>query len=128
MSAGRALALESADAVDAGAAVLARTRGALVDVDAAVGAGEALGALAPVPIDAVDALAAVVARHRVAVVRVLFAGAPFEAVLANAVEAGAVRVDARGAVFARVRLTRLRLGYTKTHTKFAINIRFANWK
>jgi hypothetical protein len=126
MSAGRALALESADAVDAGAAVLARTRGALVDVDAAVGAGEPLGALAAVPVDAVDALAAVVARHRVAVIRVLFAAAPLEAVLADAVEASAVRVDARGAVFAWVRLACLRLGCTKSHGKFTINILFAN--
>lgn len=117
MSAGRALALESADAVDAGAAVLARTRGALVDVDAAVGSGEPLSALAAVPVDAVDALAAVVTRHWVAVVCVLFASAPFEAVLADAVEARAVRVDARGAIFARVRLACLRLGYAKTHNK-----------
>jgi len=110
MSAGRALALKSADAVDAGAAVFARTRGALVDVDSAVGAGETLCALAPVPVDPVNALAAVVARHGVAVVRVLLAGATLEAVLADAVETSAVRVDASGAVFARVRLARLRLG------------------
>jgi hypothetical protein len=67
-----------------------------------------------------------VARHGVAVVRVLFAGAPLEALLADAVEARAVRVDARGAVFARVRLARLRLGYKKSHGKFTIRKLFNN--
>ena len=101
---GRADAIEIVDSVQTRPAVAAGVRGAVVDVDLAVGAGEAGGALAQEPVDAVDALAAVLARLRDAVVDVVLAVVALEAVLADAlvVVAG---VDASAAVEARVRAT-----------------------
>lgn len=105
----RAEALEIADAVDAGPAETARIRSALVDVDLAVGAGEADGAFAQEPVGTVDALPAVVAGVRVAVVDVVLAVDALEAVAADAgvVVSG---VDAGSAVLAGVRAAGLEFG------------------
>ena len=98
----RAYAGVAGNAVDAGSAVRAWITGTLVDVDAAVGSGEAWGALASEPVDAVDAATAVQAGQWLTVVHVPAAVGALEALAADAAVAAVGGVDAGRAVLAGI--------------------------